>query len=38
VARVLSPDQIEELKQIDTATMTNAIEHFNVQPPTSGFA
>src|SRR5438105_15897838 len=38
VARLLTPDQIAERKQIDTATMTNAIEHYNVQPPTSGFA
>ena len=38
VVRTLTAGQIEELKQIDTATMTNAIEHFNVRPPTAGFA
>ena len=38
MTRVLTPEQIEELRQVDTATMTNAIEHLNVRPPTAGFA
>jgi 4-hydroxy-4-methyl-2-oxoglutarate aldolase len=38
MARVLTPDQLEALRKIDTATMTNAIDHLNVRPPTAGFA
>jgi regulator of RNase E activity RraA len=33
----LTPDEIAALQQIDTATMTNAIEHFDVRPPTVGY-
>jgi regulator of RNase E activity RraA len=35
---VLTSAQIEELRQVDTATVTNALEHFDARPPTSGFA
>ena len=33
----LNPDQIEELKQFDTPTVSNAIESFKVRPKTKGF-
>jgi regulator of RNase E activity RraA len=38
MANTLTPEQIAELRKIDTATVTNAMEHFNVRPPTAGFS
>ena len=33
----LTPEQIEELRQIDSPTVSNAVERFNVRPKTAGF-
>lgn len=38
MTRILTPDQIEALRKVDTATVTNAMEYFDVRPPTAGFA
>ena len=37
MARLLSPKQIEELRQISTPTISNAIETFDVRPRNEGF-
>jgi regulator of RNase E activity RraA len=37
MARLLSPAQIEELRQISTPTISNAIETFDVRPRNEGF-
>ncbi|MFH1927351.1 MAG: hypothetical protein ABIK79_04135 [Chloroflexota bacterium] len=36
--RVLSPQVLEALQQVDSPTISNAIEHFEVRDPTSGYA
>ena len=33
----LTPEQLEELRQIDSATIANAIESFNVRDKTEGY-
>jgi regulator of RNase E activity RraA len=35
---VLTPEQLEALRQIDSPTVSNAIEHFGVRPRVEGFA
>ena len=34
----LSPSVIEDLREFDSATVANAIEHFEVRDPTTGYA
>jgi regulator of RNase E activity RraA len=34
----LTPEQLEELRQIDSPTISNAIERFKVRPRVQGFA
>ena len=38
MAEPLSPHIIEELRRYDSATVANAIEHFNVRDPVTGYA
>lgn len=38
MSTVLSAEQLEALRQIDTATMTNAIDHTGARPASAGFA
>ena len=34
----LTPEQLDALRQIDSPTVSNAIEHFGVRPRVEGFA
>ncbi len=34
----LTPQQLDELRAIDSPTIANAIEHFRVRPRVSGYA
>jgi regulator of RNase E activity RraA len=38
VTASLTPDQLDELRAIDSPTVANAIEHFKVRPRVSGYA
>ena len=38
MSQILSPQLIEGLRQFDSATVANAIEHFEVRDPTTGYA
>ena len=38
MSQTLSPSIIEALRQYDSATISNAIEHFEVRDPTAGYA
>ena len=38
MSETLSPSVIETLREFDSATIANAIEHFEVRDPTTGYA
>ena len=38
MSQIQSPQLIESLRQYDSATVANAIEHFEVRDPTMGYA
>ncbi len=37
MSKILSPEQLEELKLFDSPTISNAIERFNIRPRNEGF-